>query len=200
MIHVYWAGSDAPNMEQYLKYIRSELTWVPLTIETWPDADPYGDGFLDKFRVNPHLDHFHDWAVENLRCPALVLTRRQMRRDSKSVAPATGVTRWPVSLVTTTFEEKKGGRIPDDVVARTALHEVAHLIRGHRNLVIGEDAVKDLDNGEHCSLETACILNSSAGKDAADVELKILARPIAPKCAPCIEAREFTKTAPEWVK
>jgi hypothetical protein len=82
------------------------------------------------------------------------------------------------------IRRKKGGRIPDDAVARTALHEVAHLIRGHQNLVIGEDAVKDLDNGGHCSLETACILNSSAGKDAADVEQKILARPIAPKCAP----------------
>lgn len=200
MIHVYWAGASAPNLEPYLTYIRSELPWVPVAIEPWPDVPHYGDGFLHKFRVNPHLDHFHDWALTNLRQLAVVFTRRQIRRDTKSIAPATGVTRWPVALVTTMFEESTSGRIPDDVIARTAIHEVAHLIRGSWNLKVEDAALKDLDAGGHCSRETPCVLNSSAAKDAAGVEENILKRPVAPKCVPCIEAWEFTKTAEEWIK
>src|SRR5712691_1511552 len=103
MIHVYWAGRVQRDMAAYLKYIRSEIPWVAVAIETWPDDDPYGAGFLNKIRIDAHLDPLRTWAEQHLGRPALVFTNRQIRQTSTSIAPATGATRWPIALVTTTY-------------------------------------------------------------------------------------------------
>jgi hypothetical protein len=151
MIHVYWASQDQKYVGAYLKYIRREMPWVALATTAWPDRDPYAEGFLAHIRIDAHLDPFHDWILKHVPSPALVFTDRQIRRGRTSNVLVTGLTRWPLSLVTTTFSETEKLAIPEEVIARTALHEVAHLARGHQCAVQGEVVIGDLDEGGHCS-------------------------------------------------
>jgi hypothetical protein len=99
--------------------------------------------------------------------------------------------------VTTTFSEAEGLTIPEDVIARTALHELTHLAGGHQYAALGEVTIGDLDEGGHCS-EMPCILNSGAGNSREEVERNILDRPLRTCCAGCIETWEYTKSSPLW--
>ena len=136
---------------------------------------------------------FYHWASMHLRWPAIVFTKEQIRLNWNSVAPATGVSCWPFALVTTSFVENKLD-IPENVLARTALHELTHSARGHHLVLHGPQIIGDLDDTGHCS-GAPCVINSGAANDQSQVVLKIVARPLRPGCGGCAEAWNFTKSS-----
>lgn len=187
------------QIEPFLIHIKAEMPWIKIVESSWPDKDPYRNGLQADIQLDRDVYAFYPWVACFLRWPALIFTNRQIRVDLHAVAPATGVTKWPFAIVTTSYTSLTS-KVPPEVVARSVIHEVTHLARFDLFLSLGKDAITDLDRNGHCPSVVPCVLNSGAGMDQAGVEAAILQRPVKPGCNSCDVAWRLTRSSPLWTE